>query len=469
MKRSELFFSFLLLPVDALAIIIAFLLAYTARVQLDIIPSNTEVLLSDYLRYGVYLLPVWLLFFAFAGLYKFDRQKSYPNKFYKIFISSSAAILFLIVFIFLSKTDFFSRLILIYTWVLSILLVFIGRVTIEEIRKYLFRYGIGVLKVVCIGANEITEKIISDSNKNISFGIKVIGVLNGSAKNNNFKMLGTYSDLKKVFEKYSPDEVILTDMSLPEQEINQIILDCSDNNVVFKFIPNILFLITSNVQTKHFAGLPMMEVRGTPLDGWGRITKRILDIILAIIIFIVTSPITILSIILVPLTSKGPILYSHERTGRDGKTFKLYKFRSMYYEKCDFSKGTHWTTSNDPRITPIGHFIRKTNIDELPQLINVLMGDMSMVGPRPEQPAFVDKFQKEIPEYFRRHRVKSGITGWAQVNGLKGDTSIKERVRYDIFYIENWNIWLDIKILLLTSILVIKELFGGKYEYRHNS
>jgi exopolysaccharide biosynthesis polyprenyl glycosylphosphotransferase len=469
MKRSELFFSFLLLPVDAIAVIVAFLAAYTLRVRLDLIPSNTDVQLSQYLRYGIYLLPAWLLFFAFAGLYNIDRQKSYPNKLYKIFLSSSAAILLLIVFIFLNKISFFSRLILIYTWVLSVSFVFLGRVIIEEIRKYLFRYNIGVLKVVCIGANEITEKIISMSNRETGLGIKVIGVLSGEKKESNFKILGRVSELCQIIKKYKPDEIILTDMSLPEPEINAIILACSDNNVTFKFIPNVLFLMTAHVNTRHFAGLPMMEVTGTPLDGWGRIAKRVGDIIFALFGLVLSSPFALLSIIMVPLTSRGPVLYSHERIGRDGKKFKLYKFRSMYFEKCDFSGGTQWTKVNDPRITPYGRFIRKTNIDEIPQFINVLKGDMSMVGPRPEQPSFVEKFQKEIPEYFKRHRVKSGLTGWAQVNGLKGDTSIRERVNYDIFYIENWNMWLDIKIVLLTIILIIKELFGGKYEYRNNS
>jgi len=468
MKRSELFFSFLLLPVDATAIIIAFLTAYTVRVRLDLIPANTDVQLAEYLKYGIYLMPAWLIFFAFAGLYSIDRQKSYPNKLYKIFISSSSAILLLIVFIFLNKISFFSRLILIYTWVLSISFVFLGRVIVEEIRKYLFRYNIGVIRVICIGANDITKKIISMSNRDLAMGVKVIGVLNGDYKESSFKILGRVSELQAIIKKYHPDEVILTDMSLPEVQINDIILACSDNNVTFKFIPNILFLMTSHVNTRHFAGLPMMEVRGTPLDGWGRIAKRIIDILFASVALIISSPFSILAMLAVKFSSPGPVIYAHDRIGRDGKKFRLYKFRSMY-DKAEEKEKRYWTEAKDSRITPVGHFIRKTNIDELPQLINVLKGDMSMVGPRPEQPAFVDKFQKEIPEYFKRHRVKSGLTGWAQVNGLKGDTSIRERVRYDIFYIENWNIWFDVKILILTIILIIKEFFGGKYEYRHNS
>ena len=469
MKRSELFFSFLHLPVDAAAIFFSFLLAYQLRVKTDIIPAYTNVLLKDYLWSGVYLLPVWLVFFALAGLYNVSRQRNLPNKLYKIFISSSAAILLLIVYIFLGKVSFFSRLILVYTWALSIILVFFGRVIIDQIRTLLFRYDIGVRRTICIGANECTQKIISLSNQNVSLGMKVIGVLNG-AKNhddNGLKIIGEIGDLESIIKSRQVDEVILTDMSIPESQINALVLVCADNNVDFKFIPNTFFMITSHVDIKELVGLPMMEIRSTPLDGWGRIAKRVFDIVISVMGLVVSLPFSIIAIIGTKLTSEGPIFYTHDRVGRDGKTFRLIKFRSMY--KDAEKNGRFWTEKNDNRITPFGRFLRKTNIDEIPQFANVLKGDMSFVGPRPEQPAFVEKFQKEIPEYFRRHRVKSGLTGWAQANGLKGDTSIQERVRYDIFYIENWSLWFDMKIILKTVVLIIKEMVGGKYEYRHNS
>lgn len=470
MKRSELFFSFLHLPVDAAAIFLSFLLAYQLRVKTDIIPANTSVMLKDYLWSGVYLLPVWLVFFALAGLYKIDRERNLPNKFYKIFMSSSAAILLLIVYIFLGKISFFSRLILVYTWALSIILVFFGRIIIDQIRALLFRYDIGVRRILCIGANEVTQKIVALSNQRVSLGMKVIGVLNGeNADDSGLKIIGNITDLESIIKKQHVDEVILTDMSIPEEKINQLVLICADNTIDFKFIPNTFFLITSHVNIKDLAGMPMMEIRSTPLDGWGRIVKRVWDIILSILSIILSSPLSLIAIIGTKLTSPGPILYSHDRIGRDGNKFRLYKFRSMRWEECDFTDGKHWTKGTDPRITTWGKILRKTNIDEIPQFFNVLKGDMSFVGPRPEQPAFVEKFQKEIPEYFRRHRVKSGLTGWAQVNGLKGDTSIKERVRYDIFYIENWSFWFDLKIVLQTITLIIKELIGGKYEYRNNS
>ena len=215
-----------------------------------------------------------------------------------------------------------------------------------------------------------------------------------------------------------------------------------------------------------------MELKTIALDGWGRIAKRFFDIVFSIVCLIISSPFMLLVAIGTKLTSPGPIIYKQKRVGRDGKSFNFYKFRSMFADKCDTTeRGSKWTTASDDqtRITPFGKFIRKTNLDELPQLWNVFIGNMSFVGPRPELPKFVDEFQKEIPEYFRRHRVKSGITGWAQVNGLKGDTSIPERVQFDIYYIENWSFWFDIKIAIKTVLLIIAEAFGGKYEYRDRS
>lgn len=467
MKKSELLFSFLLLPFDAIAILAAFAAAYLLRVKVDIIPAYTNVMLADYLQSGLMLLPVWILFFALAGMYQIGRYRNVLSLIYRIFMFSSAAILILIVFIFLNKITFFSRLILVYTWVLSIIFLFLARFIIESIRAYLFRYNVGVRRVVCIGANATAQKIIYESNRNTSLGMKVVGVIDGDNRNKEFKIIGKVDDLEKILTSEKIDEVILTDMSLAESKISEIILTCSAHDVSFRFVPNIFYLLTSNISTSQIAGMPMMEIRGTQLDGWGRVIKRVLDIISSLIFLILSLPFSIIIVVAIKLTSPGPIFYSHDRIGRDDRRFKLYKFRSMEYTKCDYSdNGNKWTKNNDPRITPLGKIIRKTNLDEIPQFYNVLIGNMSIIGPRPEQPKFVEKFQKQIPQYFRRHRVKSGITGWAQVNGLKGDTSIEERVRYDIYYIENWSIWFDLKVFLLTISLIIKEIFGGKYEYR---
>jgi len=473
MKRSELLFSFLLLPIDAAMIVISFVVSYYIRIKTDILPVNSDVSFKQYLWYVVYILPIWLIIFALNGLYRISRERNYFNDLYKIFISNSVAILIFIVAIFFGRAFFFSRLILVFILLISVFLVFLGRYIVTETQRYLYRYGFGVHRVIIIGSNEISHRLAREMIYVKRLGMNFIGLVNGlknsGRRPSDLRVLGDVTHLGAIIKKFRPEEVILTDVGINREKILDIIQACSDANCGFKFISDVFSIVTTSVNSSILAGLPIMELKTIALDGWGRIVKRLFDIVFSFISLLVASPFMLLVVIGTKLTSSGPIIYRQKRVGRDGRTFDFYKFRSMYIESCDTStRGNKWTTVKDEktRVTPFGRFIRKTNLDELPQFWNVLKGDMSFVGPRPELPKFVDKFQKEIPGYFRRHRVKSGITGWAQVNGLKGDTSIKERVRFDIFYIENWSFWFDIKIIIKTVFLLVGEALGGKYEYR---
>lgn len=474
MKRSELLFSFLLIPIDAAMIIASFVLSYYFRIKADILPVNSDITFKQYLWYVVYILPFWLIIYALSGLYRISRERNYFNDLYKIFVSNSVVILIFIVAIFFGRAFFFSRLILILILVISVLSVFIGRIVTGEIQRYLYRYGYGVHKVIIVGKSQIARRLIREIINQKRLGMKFLGLVDNHSRksNNEFHVLGDINELEEIVKKHKPDELILTDFSLNRQKIVEMIQLCSDANISFKFISDVFSLVTTSANPNTLAGLPIMELKTIALDGWGRIVKRLFDIIFSAILLILLSPVFLVISLLVKITSPGPVIFKQKRVGRDGKVFNFYKFRSMYADKCDFSeKGKKWTTAKDEktRITPMGRFLRKTNLDEIPQFYNVFKGDMSFVGPRPELPTFVDKFQKDIPEYYRRHRVKSGLTGWAVVNGLKGDTSIEERVRYDIFYIENWSFWFDLKIIIKTVFLIIREIFGGKYEYRHNS
>ncbi len=471
MKRSELFFAFILLPLDVAMIIAAFVLAHYLRVDLEVLLVVYDIGLKEYLRYSFYLMPVWVFLLALNGLYGIGRNRNFLSEFYRILNASSVAILFLIVGIFFSRSLFFSRLIVILTWVLSIMTLALGRFAIKSIQGYLFKFGIGERKLILIGDNGISESLFVQAAKNSQLGYKVVGILCNEQKisKHGLKIIGSVEEAERSIKKYDVDEIILTDMGLARNKVFEIIQICSDNNVVFKYIPDIFAIMSRNIIYQLFGSMPVMELQPIPMEGWGRISKRIIDIVMALVAIILSSPLILIATIGVKLTSRGSIIYKQKRVGRDGRTFDFYKFRSMYQEKCDYTEnGSKWTTKADEktRITPFGLFLRKTNIDELPQFFNVLKGNMSFVGPRPELPKFVEQFQRDIPEYFRRHKVKSGITGWAQVNGLKGDTSIKERVRYDIYYIENWSIWLDLVILARTIGLVLSEAFGGKREYR---
>jgi len=468
MKKAELFFAFLLVPLDIVMIILAFATAYYFRTGLEVAPAFYNPGFTEYLQDLFYLLPIWIGLMALNGLYSIRSNYGYLHDLYRIFIASSIAILLLIVFIFFSKSLFFSRIIIISMWAISILFIFFGRIVLKAIRRILAKkYGIGQVRVLIIGEGEMVEKISDEIHSEDNNIRKIIGIM-GDVHGNELglKNLGSLDNLNSVLRRNSIDEVIMTTHFAGSKMID-LVQTCADQKVNFKYIPDTFSLMTSSFQPALLGTLPTMELKPLPLDGWGRIIKRFMDILFSSILLIVLSPFSLLIAFLIKATSKGPVLFARERVGRDERPFIFYKFRSMYLDKCDY-KGEVWTTQEDEktRITPVGRILRKTNLDELPQLWNILIGDMSFIGPRPEFPQLVHKFEAQIPDYFRRHRAKAGLTGWAQVNGLKGDTSVSERVRYDIYYIENWSLWFDFKIILKTIGLVTNETFSGKSEYR---
>ena len=450
----------------------SFVIAYYLRFGLDASGVLSTISIYQYLKISIYIIPIWIGIFAINGLYDTQVGRGLFNTFNKVFISNSVAILFLVLGIFFAKSLFFSRLILIFIWLLSIVLVMIGRILIKSIQLYLLRFGICRRNVLLVGDNEVAEFVAAEIRKNANLGLKIVGVINGEhSTKSSLKIVGNLENISNIIKQYQVDEIILAETRLPRKKITDLIQFCTNSNLSFKFIPDILAFMSLNTRSSTIGSMPVLELQTIALDGWGRIIKRIIDVVFSFIALLVALPLIIIVAIIQKLTSKGPIFYGHKRVGRDGTIFTLYKFRSMYVDKCDFSTGDKWTTKEDEinRITPFGKFLRKSNIDEIPQFWNILIGNMSVVGPRPEQPKFVEKFNKEIPDYFKRHRVKSGLTGWAQVNGLKGDTSIAERVRYDTFYIENWSLWFDFKIIIKTIWLVLYEIFIGKYEYSAHS
>lgn len=468
MKRIKLFFVFIQVPLDLAMIVLAFVLAYVFRASIDFSPLSASTTLSDYLQLAMIVAPVWILLNAINDLYAFRRPTGFAVEFWRIIIAASTAILFLIVVIFLSKILFVSRLILIFTWLFGIFTIFAGRILLRIIRLYLYRYDFGRINVLLIGNNEITLEVANEIIHNPSYGHKMVGTVADNSENlTGLKVVGELDNLALLIKKYKIDEIILTESSIAKDKMLEILQICQDHRVAFKYVPDLFSLMTTSFKPGLIGSLPVMELESIPLDGWGRIIKRIFDIVFSFILIVILSPLGLLIALLIKLTSRGPVFYTHQRIGRDEKEFKFYKFRSLYV-RAKLDTGTHWTTQDEERnnATLIGKLLRKTNLDELPQLWNIFIGDMSFVGPRPEQPKLVQKFEKEIPDYFRRHRVKTGLTGWAQVNGLKGDTSIKERIKYDIYYIENWSMWMDIKIIIKTVWLVIYEAFAGKYEYR---
>ena len=453
MKRSELFFTLILIPVDIIMIAAGFLIAYFIREHFQIIPVTNQISLGQYLLLLVYVIPIWLVVFALSGLYSLQVTRRGIGEIKGIIVSVTAGMAVLIGVIFLTRHYelFFSRLVLIYAWIFAVMTVIFGRYIIHFIQRFLYKYGIGVYNTVVIGTSNEMNRIINALN-NSTIGYRLVAQIQKT------------EDLETVLAEQSINTVICAQPDLPTNLVLNLIEVCEKNHLEFKFVPPLYQLLSSHIRIGTLDSLPILELQRTPLDGWGRILKRFIDITASLGGLLIVSPLLVFVSLLTKVTSRGPIIYSHNRIGRDGKKFKVYKFRSMYIN-AEHSVGHTWSVkdeSKDPRITPLGRILRRTAIDELPQLFNVFIGDMSLVGPRPEQPTYVEKFEQEIPDYFRRHQVKSGITGWAQINGLRGDTSIPERVKYDIFYIENWSIWFDVKIIFKTLLMILRTGQGNE-------
>lgn len=460
MKKSELFFSILLIPIDFLMILAAFSIAYLLRAGFDTLPVS----LGFYLKWVIITIPIWILIFALGGLYHRHRRFKVTDEIYNIFAACSVGIMITVVIIFMRREFFFSRLIIIYAWLLSALFVLLGRTILEQIQHWFFRFGVGIYRVLIIGGGQVsTTQILQEIEKNPLLGYKVIGALDDAeridTKIDGVSVLGKLSDIEVIYNKYKFDQIIQT-KNINSYDSLKIINFCRDHRIRFLFKPDLFEIRISNVKSAEVGQIPLIELKDIPLEGWGRAIKRFIDIFFSIFALMILSSVFILTAILVKMTSRGPMFYKQKRTGLDGKNFKALKFRSMYVTGPDggaeLKTGPTRTQPDDERRTMLGKFIRRLSIDELPQLINVLRGQMSLVGPRPERPEFVKIYKKKISGYGSRHRVKPGITGWAQVNGLRGFTSIEDRTRYDIYYIENWSLFLDLKIIFKTFGVVIK-------------
>ncbi len=337
---------------------------------------------------------------------------------------------------------------------LNFFLLALIRGSVSAILARIRRSGRNLQRVLIVGAGSLGRSVLDRLLRHAEYGIRVVGFLDDDpglkGKNiNETPVLGTTADFEEIVGEYPVDQLIL---ALPMsayhktarliQRADQLLLDV-------RVVPDFLRYFAARGSIEELDGLPIINLTSIPLQGWNQFLKRAFDFVLASLMLIVASPLFPWIAWKIRRYDGGPVFFTQIRTGLDGRSFKMYKFRSM---KIDAEENRKWTRSGDDRITPFGHFLRRTNLDELPQLINVIKGDMSLVGPRPEQPEFVERFQERYPEYNTRHRVRSGLTGWAQIHGLRGDSSIRRRVIFDLYYIENWSFALDLKILWKTLL-----------------
>jgi exopolysaccharide biosynthesis polyprenyl glycosylphosphotransferase len=428
-------------------ILLAFFVAYKFRVNFTYVPTTYIEPFSQYFKFVIYFLPVWVIVFILTGLYSINEKKGTLNEFGKILVATSAAMALVITWIFLSRTFFYSRLVIGITWVLAVITVTFGRFLIRFFQKFLYRYGIGVHRVIVLGHNSSTKPVIDEIKNNRNLGYKIVKIIDRDG----------IEKLDKIVDNNPCDEIIIADSTLPESQAEKVAEFCRLNNLGFKMTPNLFLVRSSHVDIQQLAGVPILEFKRSPLDGWGRIIKRTFDFVVTLILVIITSPLMIITAVLVKLTSRGPIFYKQERVGLS-KNFTFYKFRTMKENAdAEFPKlmkkyGVNFKLKKDPRVTPIGRFLRKTSLDELAQFFNVLRGDMSLIGPRPPKPEEVEKYNNWQK---RRLGVKPGISGLWQVSG-RSELSFDEWVRLDAYYIENWSLWLDVQIFIKTIWVVLK-------------
>jgi exopolysaccharide biosynthesis polyprenyl glycosylphosphotransferase len=474
--RKESFrhiFPFILFLADAIIVFSSFLLAYWLRFHsplTTIIPVTKGIPdLSFYLYGSIFVVVVWVAVFNAYGLYKSTRPKNAFDEFYLLAKGATLGFLIMMAFTFFYRGTSYSRATLVAWWILGIVLLYLERRIMTRVERAFTRRGYGVKKAVIVGTGETGISLYDRWKENPQPGYQLIGLIKAggmpegesdTSDQSGMEVLGSMDDLYRIISERDVGLVILALPLSYHQRIMEIILGCEDLKVEFQIVPDMVEMMAARAKVMSLDGIPLISLGRTPLEGWNRLFKRSVDVTLSSMGLVLLSPIFALLGILIKLDSKGPVLFKQERMGRDGQRFVQYKFRSMI-EDAEKQTGPVFATEDDPRRTKVGSFLRKNNLDELPQLFNVLKGDMSLVGPRPERKIFVDRFKEGIPRYFLRHKVKSGITGWAQVNGLRGNTSIEERTKYDLFYVENWSLAFDIKILLLT----LKDWFSSKNAY----
>ncbi|HRE26698.1 MAG TPA: undecaprenyl-phosphate glucose phosphotransferase [Anaerolineales bacterium] len=465
-RRFRTLYSLALLLIDSALLVLTLYTAFKLRVQVDW-PSEAVDMPSRFLPYTTSVLPAFVgsivVFFFWLRLYHVPRATSRVDEFYAIVAGLSLGMLLFVAVIALTLKGVVDlsvpRVMIAYALLLSIPLITIGRWLLSSVRDLLRSRGTAVDRLLIVGTGE-TARLVAQKIKGSAYlGYNLLGVVaetGGEAEQPGEAfgqpVLGKIAELPELIDRYQPDEIIIALPPVSDAEILHVINICQRDRLSLKVFPDVYDIMAAGVTIDDLGGLPLMSVRDSAARSWRAAAKRMTDVLVGGLILILISPFLLLFALLVKFDSPGPVFFVQERMGLDGKLFPMVKFRSMRIDSE--AKGPGWTVKDDPRITRLGRFIRKYSIDELPQFINVLLGDMSLVGPRPEQPSFVEQFRKMIPRYMERHREKAGLTGWAQVNGLRGDTSIEERTKYDLWYIENWSIWLDFKIILRTAFKV---------------
>ena len=444
------FYNSIKLACDLVTLACAFGFAYLIRFEF-IGEANPPPVRDSLIVLGIILI-AFPFTFAQASLYTTIRSRSSFTEMRAITKAIAYGTLFLLAAGYFLPVRYSRGTIIVFLG-LALVMVIGMRLSLRALMNHLRRRGFGVRNILIIGDPQLAERVVQTAIHHRELGFHVVGLLTDApAASTTIPIHGDYSALETVLKTLTVHQVILAFPLEEQSHVRSVMQVLERFTVDVKLLPDLFHFMTLRGGLEEFGELPLIRLQGAPFAGWNRVLKRIFDLAVASLSLLVASPFMLLIALLVRLTSRGPVLFRQTRMGVDGHLFEMLKFRTMTVDAE--ADGARFATSGDPRRTPIGAFLRRLSLDELPQLFNVLKGDMSLVGPRPERPIFIEDFTKRIPRYQLRHMVKSGLTGWAQINGLRGETSIEERIGFDLYYIENWSLSFDVRILLRT-------IFGG--------
>jgi len=461
--RKDFLIPLLMVVSDVVAIETSFLVSHWLRFYSPL----TEVFevtkgfpsLTAYIQGSFVVIPAWLLLFQSRKMYRARRNVGFASEFFPVLRLVFFGMLMVMAGAFFYRTFSYSRLVFGLLGATSIMFISAGRFMVLQFEQWWYVRGNDLKNVVIVGTNEAAKRIYDKIAHDPSLGYNIIGYFSsnksGAIKQTQAQHLGPIAKVPQYVRANNVDIILIALDYRDHPKLYELVRDCEGLNTEMMMVPDMVELMSTSVGVHELEGIPFLKIKNVPFTTWNLIVKRAFDICLTGLVLILVSPLLLIIAVLVKLESWGPVFFKQERVGIDGKSFHVWKFRSMKVD-AEQKTGPTWAKKNDPRVTRLGRFLRRWSLDELPQLFNVLRGDMSIVGPRPERPVFVEQF-KEIPKYLDRHRVKTGMTGWAQVNGLRGNAPIEERTRYDVYYVENWSLVFDIKIILKTMRTV---LFG---------
>ena len=460
LKAHQKFLEHLMLAGDLALVATSWVLSYFIRFWVFGPPLRHGDIppLGPYLLLLLPILIVWGLSFRAFDLYRPRRIGSHLSEAADIAKASSMGALVLVAVMTCFFREYaYSRVVIIYFWTLSIATVWFSRATFREALRFARRHGYNLRYAVVVGSGELATMVVRRIQTRPDVGIQMLGVVGDKTPEiEGLTRLGGYEDLHAVLDSRTVDHVILALTHEEQGRLGGLLDAVGDEPVTIHVVPDLFRFASLRGGVEEFEGMPFIHLRDSPLHGWSQVAKRTFDIIFSLLVLVGLAPILGLIALGVRLTSSGPILYRQERMGLDGQRFGMLKFRTMRVN-AEVETGPVWTAADDPRRVPFGALLRRLSLDELPQFVNVLRGEMSVVGPRPERPIFVERFRQTVPGYMLRHKVKAGLTGWAQVHGLRGNTSLDKRIEYDLEYIERWSLGLDLKIIAMTVARILFE------------